>query len=139
MPITTNTGYAGRQFLQAGSSAEKALNYSRAIRDGNWIFVSNTSGYHYDENRLDPDVESQARQMVANVTNVLRCAGACPQDIVRIVIHCPDAADLPKVRGTLADFLANIRPTATIVCTPLATPDLKIEMEVTARLASVGA
>jgi enamine deaminase RidA (YjgF/YER057c/UK114 family) len=138
MPITTRTGYANRQYLEAGSSAEKALNYSRAVRDGEWVFVSNTSGYHYDENRIDEKVEDQARQMVKNITNVLDKAGASPRDIIRAVIHCPDATDLPKVRSTLSEFLADIRPTATIVCTPLAASNLKIEMEVTARVGSGG-
>ncbi|WP_395449066.1 Rid family hydrolase [Aminobacter sp. UC22_36] len=134
MPITSRTGYANRQYLEAGSAAEKRMNYSRAIRDGEWIFVSNTSGYHYDENRIDDDVEGQARQMVANITNVLAKAGASPKDIVRIVMHCPNASDLPKVRETISGFFADIRPTATVVCTPLASAALKIEMEVTARV-----
>jgi enamine deaminase RidA (YjgF/YER057c/UK114 family) len=136
MPIAARTGYAGRTYVSTGSSTEKWVNYSRAVRQGEWIFVSNTSGYHYDENRIDNDIESQTRQMIVNVTDALAAVGAKPQDIVRAVIFCPRPDEFHAALDILSEFLADIQPTVTATCSPLAAPSLKIEMEVTALLSS---
>ncbi|SDK32721.1 Enamine deaminase RidA, house cleaning of reactive enamine intermediates, YjgF/YER057c/UK114 family [Agrobacterium fabrum] len=134
MPITTRTGHAGRTYISTGSSTEKWVNYSRAVRHGDWVFVSNTSGYHYDEDRIDTDIASQTRQMIVNVTDALDAAGAKPQDIVRAVIFCPQPDEFHDALDIISEFLADIKPTVTATCSPLAAPSLKIEMEVTALL-----
>jgi enamine deaminase RidA (YjgF/YER057c/UK114 family) len=134
MPITTRTGHGGRLYIETGSRTEKWVNYSRAVLDGEWLFVSNTSGYHYDEQRIDVDIEGQARQMIVNIRNVLAAAGAQPQDIVRAVIFCPYPDEFPKALDIISEFLSDIKPAVTATCSPLAEPYLKIEMEVTARL-----
>lgn len=98
------------------------------------LFVANTSGYHYAERRIDNSVQAQARQMLNNITEVMKQAGATPQHIVRAIIYCPNNDDVPNVKNIISDFFSDIKPAVTLVCTPLAAPELKIEMEVTARL-----
>jgi enamine deaminase RidA (YjgF/YER057c/UK114 family) len=134
MTITCVDGQHGRTLYSAGSAAEKEFNFSRAVKDGEWLFVANTSGYHYAEHRIDDSVQAQARQMLNNITEVMNQAGAAPQHIVRAVIYCPNSDDVPNVKNILSEFFSDIKPAVTLVCTPLAAPELRIEMEVTARL-----
>lgn len=136
MAITSVLGRNGRMLYSAGSAAENAFHFSRAVKQGDWLFVSNTSGYHYAERRIDQSVQAQARQMLNNIKEVMQQAGGTPQDIVRATIYCPDSADVDKVESILSSFFSDIRPALTLVCTPLAAPELKIEMEVTACLNS---
>jgi enamine deaminase RidA (YjgF/YER057c/UK114 family) len=134
MEVTKSVGHNGRLFVQTNSKTEKWVNYSRAVKDGNWIFVSNTSGFHYDENRIDEDIEGQTRQMIRNITNALETAGGVPQDIVRAVIYCPRPEEFSKALDLISRFFSTIKPAVTAVCAPLAESSLLIEMEVTALL-----
>jgi enamine deaminase RidA (YjgF/YER057c/UK114 family) len=138
MPVVTRTGYADRTYIETGSKTEKWVNYSRAVRHGNWLFLANTSGYHYDEDYIDPDIERQTRHMIVNIKNVLEAAGAKPQDIVRAVIFCPRPDEFHEALDIISEFLADIKPAVTATCTPLASPSLKIEMEVTALIGGAG-
>jgi enamine deaminase RidA (YjgF/YER057c/UK114 family) len=70
--------------------------------------------------------------MIRNVTEVLASVGAKPQDIVKAVVHCPNPDEYPKALEILKSFFSDIRPAAAFLCTPLASANLKIEMEVTA-------
>jgi enamine deaminase RidA (YjgF/YER057c/UK114 family) len=36
-----------RQLISSGSSFEREIGYSRAVVDGDWIFVSGTTGFDY--------------------------------------------------------------------------------------------
>lgn len=136
MAITSLIGQHGRTLYSAGSAAESAFNFSRAVKDGDWLFVSNTSGYHYAERRIDNSVQAQAKQMLNNIVEVMEQAGAAPQDIVRATIYCPNSEDVDHIEDILSSFFSGIKPALTLVCTPLAASELKIEMEVTARLHS---
>ncbi|KLU25002.1 hypothetical protein EOS_17085 [Caballeronia mineralivorans PML1(12)] len=132
MEITTTVGRNGRVYVRTQSKTEKWVKYSRAIKDGEWVFVSNTSGFRYDENRIDEGIVDQTRQMILNIKAALQSVGAAPEDIVRAVIYCPRPDEFPKALDLIAGFFSSIEPAVTAVCAPLAEPSLLIEMEVTA-------
>ncbi len=49
-----------RRLISSGSSFEADIGYSRAVVDGDWIFVSGTTGFNYDAMTISPDVNEQA-------------------------------------------------------------------------------
>ena len=51
-----------RQLISSGSSFEDTIGYSRAVVQGDWIFVSGTTGFNYATMEISDDVAQQAEQ-----------------------------------------------------------------------------
>jgi enamine deaminase RidA (YjgF/YER057c/UK114 family) len=122
-----------RRLISSGSSFERATGYSRAVVDGEWIFVSGTTGFDYKAMTIEGDAVAQTRQALKNITEALTAAGSSLADVVRVHYYLPDAADWPKVTPVLGEVFGSIRPAATALVCDLVDPRMKIEIEVTAR------
>ncbi len=122
-----------RRLISSGSKFEELIGYSRAVVDGDWIFVSGTTGYDYKTMTLAPDVIAQCRQTLINIEAALKEAGASMADVVRVTYILPRAADFEACWPILRDYLGAVRPAATMIEAGLINPDIKIEIEVTAR------
>ena len=122
-----------RRLISSGSPFEAAGGYSRAVVDGEWIFVAGTTGFDYAAMTIADDPAEQARQALRNIAAALGEAGASLADVVRVKYYLPDAADWPRVVPVLGETFGAIRPAATALICGLVDPRMKIEIEVTAR------
>ena len=122
-----------RQLISSGSPFEAGIGYSRAVVDGNWVFVSGTTGFDYATMTISPDVREQAAQALRNVPHALAVAGCSLADVLRVRYILPDAADFEPCWPVLRANFAAVRPAATMIAAGLADPRMKIEIEVTAR------
>ena len=122
-----------RQLISSGSSFEKVAGFSRAVVDGDWIFVSGTTGYDYATMTIAPDLESQTRQAFRNIAKALEQAGAGFDDVVRVHYYLTSQADFKKAAPIFGEFLGTARPAATALICGLVEPAMKVEIEVTAR------
>jgi enamine deaminase RidA (YjgF/YER057c/UK114 family) len=122
-----------RRLISSGSPFEAAAGYSRAVVDGEWIFVAGTTGFDYARMTIPNDPAEQARQALRNIETALAEAGTSLADVVRVHYYLPDLADWPKVVPVLGEAFAAIRPAATALICGLVDPRMKIEIEVTAR------
>jgi enamine deaminase RidA (YjgF/YER057c/UK114 family) len=61
----------GRRLISGGSEYERIAGYSRAVVDGDWIFVAGTTGFDYETGAISPDVAEQARQTLRTIARVL--------------------------------------------------------------------
>lgn len=124
-----------RRLISSGSTFEADIGYSRAVRDGDWVFVSGTTGFHYADMTISDDVAAQAVQALKTIEAALIEAGAGFSDVVRVRYILPDAADFPACWPALKAAFGDVRPAATMIQAGLADPRMKIEIEVTARVA----
>lgn len=122
-----------RRLISSGSTFEKHGTYSRALVDGDWIFVAGTTGFDYRTGAIDPDPAAQLRQAFRNVDLALRQAGSSLQDTVRINYYWTDAAFWAPCAPVMREFLAGVRPPSTDIVCGLIDPRMKVEIEVTAR------
>jgi enamine deaminase RidA (YjgF/YER057c/UK114 family) len=122
-----------RRLISSGSSFEKLAGYSRAVVDGEWVFVSGTTGYDYATMTLAPDLEAQVRQAFRNIEQALAQAGCSLDHVVRVHYYFPDAADFQRAAPLFGEYLGKARPAATALVCGLIEPAMKIEIEVTAR------
>ncbi len=127
-----------RRLISSGSPFEAATGYSRAVVDGEWVFVAGTTGFDYAAMTIADDPAEQARQALRNIAAALGEAGASLADVVRIKYYLPDAADWPRIVPVLGEAFSTIRPAATALICGLIDPRMKIEIEVTARRAGAG-
>jgi enamine deaminase RidA (YjgF/YER057c/UK114 family) len=123
-----------RRLISSGSTFEHDIGYSRAVVDGDWVFVSGTTGFDYATMTIPAEVTAQAEQCLTNIEQALAQAGATLADVVRVHYILPDASDFPACWPVLRRFFGDIRPAATMIAAGLADPRMKIEIEVTARL-----
>ena len=122
-----------RRLISSGSPFEAEAGYSRAVVDGEWIFVAGTTGFDYARMTIAEDVAEQARQAFRNIEAALAEAGASLADVVRVRYYVPNAADWPVIVPVLGGVFGAIRPAATAIFCGLVDPRMKIESEVTAR------
>jgi len=121
-----------RKLISSGSDFEKQIGYSRAVVDGNWVFVSGTTGYNYTNMTIESDIVLQAEQCFKNIASALSEAGAKLEDIVRVTYILTNASEFEKCWPILRKYLGDIRPAATMFSAGLADPKMKIEIQVTA-------
>ena len=122
-----------RRLISSGSQFEAEAGYSRAIIDGEWIFVAGTTGFDYSTMAIADDPAEQARQAFRNIEKALAEAGADLTNVVRVRYYVPDIADWSAIVPVLGEVFGTIRPAATALVRGLVDPRMKIEIEVTAR------
>jgi enamine deaminase RidA (YjgF/YER057c/UK114 family) len=123
-----------RKLISSGSTFEEQIGYSRAVVDGDWVFVSGTTGFDYQAMSISDDLLEQTDQCLKNVEAALKQAGASLKDVVRVTYVLPNAADFQKCWPVLRRYFGTIRPAAMMISAGLADPRMQIEIEVTARI-----
>jgi enamine deaminase RidA (YjgF/YER057c/UK114 family) len=123
----------GRQHISSGSTFEREIGYSRAVVDGDWIFVSGTTGFDYDSMTIGAGIVEQTEQCLRNIESALTQAGATMRDVVRVTYVVPDASEFPACWPTLRKYFGDVRPAAMMISAGLADARMRIEIEVTAR------
>ena len=124
-----------RRLISTGSPFETAYGYSRAVVDRDMIFVSGTTGYDYATMTLPDDAGQQARNIFTTIAQVLAEAGSGLQDVVRAQYFVTDRSHCEPVLAVCGEIFGQIRPAAAIyVVAGLLRPEMKVEIEVTARL-----
>ena len=124
-----------RRLISSGSAFEAEIGYSRAVVDGDWVFVSGTTGFDYVTMTIADDLVAQTEQCLQNIVAALAQANAGLKDVVRVNYALPAGNDFSRCWPTLRKYFGEVRPAAMMICAGLADPRMRIEIEVTARLA----
>ena len=123
-----------RRLISSGSEFESKIGYSRAVVDGEYVFVSGTTGYDYQAMTISTDVVEQAEQCFRNIATALEAAGSSLDRIVRVRYIFPDRSDFEPCWPVIRKYLSRARPAATIIIAGLLEDKMKLEIEVTARI-----
>jgi enamine deaminase RidA (YjgF/YER057c/UK114 family) len=128
-----------RKLISTGSPFERDYGYSRAVVDGDLVFVSGTTGYDYITMGMPEDPAEQARNIFRTLSAVLAEAGSSLEHVARAQYFVTDRSYCEPVLKVCGEFFREIRPAAGIyVVTALLQPGMKVEIEVTARLPAPG-
>jgi len=122
-----------RRLISSGSSFEREIGYSRAVVDGEWIFVSGTTGFDYQSMTISNSLIEQTEQCLRNIQSALEQAGASLRDVVRVTYVLPKAEDFPQCWPILRKYFGDVRPAAMMISAGLADPRMRIVIELTAR------
>ena len=123
-----------RKLISSGSEFESNIGYSRAVVDGDYVFVSGTTGYDYHSMQISSDPAEQADQCFKNIKQVLVQAGSSLDNIVRVHYIFPNKQDFEPCWPVFKNYLGNVKPAATMFVADLYDEKMKLEIEVTARL-----
>jgi len=123
-----------RRLISLAPAFEERGSYSRAVVDGDFCFVAGTTGYDYEAMTIPEDAAAQARNVFVNIGKTLEMAGFAFADIVRMTQYVTDIRYGDAIRPVVAEYLGSVRPASTLVAVSgLATPEMKVEIEVTAK------
>jgi len=126
-----------RKLISSGSEFESKIGYSRAVLDGDYVFVSGTTGYDYESMSISNNVVEQAEQCFRNIECALVEAGSSLNNIVRVRYIFPDKTDFEPCWPVFQKYLGTTRPAATMFVAGLLDDAMKLEIEVTARVKNV--
>jgi enamine deaminase RidA (YjgF/YER057c/UK114 family) len=127
----------GRQLISSGSTFEEEIGYSRAVVDGEWVFVSGTTGFDYATMTIAESLLEQTEQCFKNIAAALQQAGSNLRDVVRVTYVVANGSEFSQCWPVLRKYLGDVRPAAMMISAGLADPRMRIEIEVTARKGSV--
>jgi len=121
-----------RMLVSSGSTFEREIGFSRAVVQGDWVFVSGTTGFDYSTMTIAEGIQEQTEQCLKNIESALLKAGSSLADVVRVTYVLPDARQFPQCWPVLRKYFGDIRPAAMMFSANLLDPRMRIEIEVTA-------
>jgi enamine deaminase RidA (YjgF/YER057c/UK114 family) len=115
-----------RRHIESGSVWEARVGYARAVRIGDFVFVSGTTSD-------GPDAYLQAKGAIARIERALEEAGASLDDVVRTRMFVVNIEDWELIAKAHHEAFADVRPASTMVeVKRLISPELLVEIEVDA-------
>ncbi len=122
------------QRVSTGSPFEATFGYSRAVRHGDTVYVSGTTGYDYATMTMPDNVGEQAANALRTIDKALREAGSSIEDTVRVVYYVGDRSYVDEVVKAVGPVFRDVRPAASMLIVAMIEAGMKIEIEVTARI-----
>src|SRR5438132_4572472 len=121
---------AMRMLVPSGSPYEATIGFSRAVREGNHVFVAGTAPMMPDGEDLPADPYGQMRRCLQIVATALLETGATLEDVVRTRTFLVDAANWEEVGRAHGEFFGHVRPASTmVVVSALLDPRWLVEVE----------
>ncbi len=119
-----------RKLISSGSPFEKQFGYSRAVVQGDWIFVAGSTGYD-GEGNMPESVAQQASNALRTIKAAMEAGGFELGHTVRVQYTISDMKYADQLTKVLGAYFGEIRPAATMVVAGMIKPEMKIEIEVT--------
>jgi enamine deaminase RidA (YjgF/YER057c/UK114 family) len=104
----------GRKCVSTGSPWEPVVGYSRAVREGDFIFVTGTVGVEAD-GTFTPTLKAQSRRAIEIIIAAIEALGGKASDVVRTRIYVTDITQWREAGAVHSEFFESIRPATTMV------------------------
>jgi 2-iminobutanoate/2-iminopropanoate deaminase len=130
MPLSQPSSPKRQEFKVEGLPAPLS-HYTDAVRFGDVLFVSGLTAHDSDGRLIgEGDAAEQTRQILNNLTLVLKAAGADFADVLKVTVFLTDIEDRARINPVREEFFGSARPASTLVeVRRLALPGMKVEIE----------
>ena len=109
--------------------------YSQAISTDGLLFTSGQIGLDPATGEIvDGGFEAQARQVLANLSQVLTNAGCSFGDVVKATVYVSDMADFPTLNTMYGEAMGSHRPARSTVQTAALPKGALVEIDLIARI-----
>ncbi len=110
----------------------RSLPLSKAIRAGEFLFLSGQLGINAAGQLVGEDVASQTHQCIANIEDVLKSAGARLSHVIRATVWLTTPEDFAAFNEAYASHFPARFPVRSTLCSALVLPGARVEIEVLA-------
>src|SRR6059036_1129975 len=124
-----------KEIVKVGSAAPNP-NLSAATRFGNLVFVAGQTGRHPKTGELGKDVREQTRNVLERIKMILAAAGTSLENVLTVTTHLTKREDLAAYNEEYAKYFPTNKPARTTVSVALNSPELLVEITVTACIPS---
>ncbi len=107
-------------------------NLSLATRFGDLVFVAGQTGRHPVTGELGKDIREQTRNTLERIKAILAAAGTSLDNVLTATTHLTKREDLAAYNEEYASYFPTNKPARTTVEVLLNSPDLLVEITVTA-------
>jgi 2-iminobutanoate/2-iminopropanoate deaminase len=107
-------------------------NLSAATRFGNLVFVAGQTGRHPVTGEVGRDIREQTRNVLERIKLVLEAAGTSLDNVLTVTTHLTKREDLAAYNEEYARYFPTSKPARTTVSAMLNSPELLVEITVTA-------
>ena len=109
----------------------RRLSLSRAIRAGDFVFLTGQIPFKDGEPMTTGTIEAQTAAVLDEIKTTLREAGCALSDVVKAMVWLRDRADFPGFNAVYGDYFPEEPPTRSAVVSDLLV-DVRVEVEVVA-------
>ncbi len=109
----------------------RTLSLSRAIRVGDFVFVTGQLPFKDGEVMTDGDIEDQTRACIEGISDILQQAGCELSDVVKSMVWLKNKQDFPGFNAVYSEYFPQEPPTRSALVGEFLV-DILVEIEVTA-------
>ena len=124
-----------KEIVQVNPAAPNP-NLSAATKFGNLVFVSGQTGRHPVTGEVGKDIREQTRNVLERIKLVLAAAGTSLDNVLTVTTHLTKRDDVTAYNEEYAKYFPTNKPARTTVSAMLNSPELLVEITVTACIPS---
>ena len=124
-----------KEIVQVSPAAANP-NLSLATKFGNLVFVSGQTGRHPVTGEMGKDIREQTRNVLERIKLILGAAGTSLDNVLTVTTHVTRREDVPAYNEEYAKYFPTNKPARTTVSAMLNSPELLVEITVTACIPS---
>jgi len=124
-----------KEIVQVNPAAPNP-NLSPATKFGNLVFVSGQTGRHPVTGEVGKDIREQTRNVLERIKLILGAAGTSLDNVLTVTTHVTRREDVPAYNEEYAKYFPTNKPARTTVSAMLNSPELLVEITVTACIPS---
>jgi 2-iminobutanoate/2-iminopropanoate deaminase len=109
----------------------RRLSLSRAIRAGDFVFLTGQIPFRDGVPMTSGSIEEQTRAVLDEIRETLAAAGCALSDVVKSMVWLTDRADFPGFNAVYAEYFPDDPPARSAVVNDLLV-DVRVEVEVVA-------
>ncbi|HIX68223.1 MAG TPA: RidA family protein [Candidatus Anaerostipes excrementavium] len=106
--------------------------YCHAVQAGDFVFTSGQIGLNPENQELVEGIEAQTKQVLENLTEVLKAAGLDMSDVIKTTVFLDDVNDFAVVNGIYETYFGDSKPARSCVEVAALPKGALIEIEVIA-------
>ncbi len=125
-----------KQIIRTQKAPQPIGPYSQATMVDGFLFVSGQGAIDPGSGKIvGSDIETQTKQTLTNVRNILEASGLSMVDVVKASIFLKDMSDFKNMNEVYKSFFEQNPPSRTTVQANLPLPNMLIEIDVIAHRA----
>ena len=126
--VSASAGHGSIEFLNSKAALTANLPFSEAVSAGGFMFLSGQIGTR-DGRLVEGGIESEARQALQNISELLERNGSSLADVVKCTVFLADITDWPAFNDIYREFFKSPYPARSAMAASGLAMNARVEVE----------